>query len=96
MARHREAPAARQRGEGEKIEQPSQLARRKPKTTRPRSQDHCGKSRRLALYDGRQLLGHVVGDERRWEARSPNNKLIGIYASWIGAANAVTTAELAS
>jgi hypothetical protein len=36
------------------------------------------------------VLGYVIGVERRWEARSRNNKLIAIYRSWIDAATAVT------
>jgi len=44
----------------------------------------------LAIYSGRDVLGHVVGDGDRWEAQSSNdNNLIGVYMTWIEATNAI-------
>jgi hypothetical protein len=75
----------------QKKEPSSRKAQREPRASHPRQQVPLGEKRHLAIYSGRSVLGYVIGDERRWEARSPNdNKLIGIYASWIEAANAIT------
>ena len=90
-------PAARRRGTGPK--RASSLQRKansKPKTSQPHQQAPYGNKRGLAIYSGRDVLGHVVGDGDRWEARSSNdNNLIGVYTTWIEAANAITM-EVAS
>ena len=95
--RHREGPAARQRGTGPKQASPSQRkANGKPKASQPHQQAPYGNKRRLAIYCGRDVLGYVVGDGNRWEARSSNDtNLIGVYTTWIEAANAITM-EVAS
>src|SRR5262249_13859096 len=95
--RHKEGPAARQRGTGPKQASSSQRkANGKPKASQPHQEAPYANKRRLAVYDGRRLLGHVAGCESRWEACSPSGEPIGIYVSWIDAANAVTCAEVAS
>jgi hypothetical protein len=46
--------------------------------------------RHLAIYDGRDVLSHVIGDGNRWEARSPTGETIGTYETWHDAADAVS------
>ena len=90
-------PAARQSGAGPK--RASSLQRKansKRKTSQPQQEAPYGNKRRLAIPSGRDVLGHVVGDGDRWEARSSNeNDLIGVYTTRIEANNAII-AEVAS